>query len=64
MELTSSGDDTPTREWVLVGVANSSQLGSPERLKKMRQTKIEHGVYDHFLITSIGTSVNCMLQTK
>ena len=29
-----SGDRPPTKEWVLVGVADSSQLGSLQRMRK------------------------------
>ena len=46
-ELPSSGDFPPTREWVLVDVVKSSQLGSRKRLaklEKMKQTKIGPGM--------------------
>ena len=42
-------EDTPSsRQWVLVGVADSSQLGTPERMRELeklkeRKTKTEHG---------------------
>ena len=45
MQSSSSGD-TPTNEWVLMGVVSSQGLGTPERFKKlreMRQKKTEHG---------------------
>ena len=47
MELTSSGDGIQAREWILVGMADGHQLGSPERLaelEKMKQRKTEHGM--------------------
>ena len=47
MELPSSGDCPPTREWVLVDVVKSSHLGSRKRLakiEKMKQTKIGPGM--------------------
>ena len=34
VETPSSGGGPPTREWVLVGVAGSSQLGSNKRIKE------------------------------
>ena len=34
VETPSSGGGPPIREWVLVGVAGSSQLGSSKRIKK------------------------------
>ena len=41
-------EDTPSsRQWVLVGVADSSQLGTPERtrqLEMLQQRSIEHGM--------------------
>ena len=45
VELPRSGDGPCTREWVLVGVADSSQLGSTERLAELRKIKrkSEHG---------------------
>ena len=46
IELPPSGDGHATREWVLMGVADSSQLGSTERLadlEKIRQRKAENG---------------------
>ena len=39
VELTLSGDGTPTREWVLVDMADSNQLGSPERLAELERNK-------------------------
>ena len=47
VELPPSGDGPSTREWILVGVADSSQLGSTERLAELRKKKrkAEHGNY-------------------
>ena len=47
VELQPSGDGTSTREWVLVGVADSSQLGSIKRLTELEKIKrkAEHGNY-------------------
>ena len=47
VELPLSGNGLPAREWILVGVVNSTQLGSPERLaelEKMKFRKAEHGM--------------------
>ena len=47
VELPLSGNGLPAREWILVGMVNSSQLGSPERLaelEKMKRRKAEHGM--------------------
>ena len=48
-ELVRSGDMyTPfSRQWDLVGVTDSSQLGTPERtaeLEKMKEKRTEHGM--------------------
>jgi len=45
IELPPSGDGPSTREWVLLGVADSSQLGSTERLAELEKIKrkAEHG---------------------
>ena len=45
IELPPSGDSPCTREWVLLGVADSSQLGSTERLAELEKIKrkAEHG---------------------
>lgn len=46
VELTSGGSPL-TREWVLVGVPDGSQVGSPERLaelENMKQRITEHGM--------------------
>ena len=45
VELPPSGDGPSTKEWVLVGVAESSQLGSTERLAELEKIKrkAEHG---------------------
>ena len=45
VELPPSGNGPSAREWVLVGVANSSQLGSTERLAVLQKLKwkAEHG---------------------
>ena len=45
VELPPSGDRPSTREWVLVGVADSRQLGSTKRLAELRKIKrkAEHG---------------------
>ena len=46
-ESVQSGDTPSTREWVLVGVVDSSQLGTPERtkyLEKLKQMKVDHGM--------------------
>ena len=40
VELPPSGDGAPTREWVLVGMADSSQLGSPNRLAELKKIKL------------------------
>ena len=39
VELTSSGDGIQTREWILVGMADSNQLGSPKRLAELEKMK-------------------------
>ena len=39
VELPPSGDGPSAREWVLVGVADSSQLGSIERLTELEKMK-------------------------
>ena len=47
VESPPSGDTPSSRQWVLVGVADSSQLGTPERtreLEKLQQRSIEHGM--------------------
>ena len=47
VESPPSGDTPSSRQWVLVGVADSSQLGTPERtrgLEKLKQRSIEHGM--------------------
>ena len=45
VELPPSGDGPSAREWVLVGVADSSQLGSTKRLTELQKIKrkAEHG---------------------
>jgi len=46
-ESVQSGDTPSSRHWELVGVADSSQLGTPERtreLEKMKEKKTEHGM--------------------
>ena len=45
IELPPSGDGPPASEWVLVGVADSSQLGSTKRLAELEKIKrnAEHG---------------------
>ena len=45
VELPPSGDGPSAREWVLVGVADSSQLGSTKRLPELvkMKRKAEHG---------------------
>ena len=45
VELPPSGDDPSAREWVLMGVADSRQLGSIERLAELqkKRRKAEHG---------------------
>ena len=56
-ESVESGDGIPTREWVLVSMVDSSQLGSPERLKlkNMKQKYIEHGmIIVYLLLNSIS----------
>ena len=45
-ESFQSGDTPSSRQWELVGVADSSQLGTPKRtkyLEKLKQMKIDHG---------------------
>ena len=58
MELTLSGDGALTREWVLVDVADRSQLGSPKRLaelEKMKQRKAEYGMTTVYLLLKLCT---------
>ena len=46
-ESVQSGDTPSSRQWELVGVADSSQLGTPERtqeLEKMKEKRTEHGM--------------------
>ena len=46
-ESVQSGDPPSSRQWELVGVADSSQLGTPERkteLEKMKEKRTEHGM--------------------
>ena len=46
-ESVQSGDTPSSREWDLVGVANSSQLGTPKKaheLEKMKEKRTEHGM--------------------
>ena len=46
-ESVQSGDTPSSRQWDLVGVADSSQLGTPERtqeLEKMKEKRTEHGM--------------------
>ena len=46
-ESVQSGDTPFSRQWDLVGVADSSQLGTPKRtksLEKLKQMKIDHGM--------------------
>ena len=46
-ESVQSGDTPSSREWVLVGVADSSQLGTAERTRefdKLQQKKTERGM--------------------
>jgi len=46
-ESVQSGDTPSSREWVLVGVADTSQLGTPERinnLEKLKQMNINNGM--------------------
>ena len=46
-ESVQSGDTPSSRQWELVSVADSSQLGTPERtqeLEKMKEKKTEHGM--------------------
>ena len=46
-ELVQSGDTPFSRQWDLVGVTDSSQLGTPERtaeLEKMKEKRTEHGM--------------------
>jgi len=46
-ELVQSEDTLSSTQWVLVGVADSSQLGRPERIKdleKLKQMKLDHGM--------------------
>ena len=60
----SSSDGTPTIEWVLTGVIGSQGLGTPERLKKlkeMRQKKTEHG---ETIVTSTTPSTALVLQNS
>ena len=46
-ESVQSGVTPSSRQWELVGVADSSQLGTPERtqeLEKMKEKRTEHGM--------------------
>ena len=46
-ESVQSGDTPSFGQWDLVGVADSSQLGTPKRtkiLEKLKQMKIDHGM--------------------
>jgi len=46
-ESVQSGDTPSSRQWDLVGVADSNQLGTPERtqeLEKMKEKRTEHGM--------------------
>ena len=46
-ESVQSGDTPSSRQWELVCVADSSQLGTPERtteLEKMKEKRTEHGM--------------------
>ena len=46
-ESVQSGDTPSSRQWELVGVADSSQLGTPKRtqeLEKMKEKRTEHGM--------------------
>jgi len=46
-ESVQPGDTPSSRQWELVGVADSSQLGTPERTKyieKLKQMKIDRGM--------------------
>ena len=46
-ESVQSGDNPSSRQWELLGVADSSQLGTPERireLEKMKEKRTEHGM--------------------
>ena len=48
VESPPSGDTPSSRQWDLVGVADSCQLGTPKRtreLDKLRQRRTEHGMY-------------------
>ena len=47
VESPPSGDIPSSRQWELVCVADSSQLGSAERTRELRQRKTEHGIYGH-----------------
>ena len=38
-ESVQFGDTPSPRQWILVGVADSSQLGTPERTKKLEELK-------------------------
>ena len=55
MELPPSAEGPPTREWVLVGVADSSQLGSHKRLAELEKIKrkAEHGNNHSYVYTVI-----------
>ena len=46
-ESVQSGDTPSSRQWDLVGVADSNQLGTPERiqeLEKMKEKRTEYGM--------------------
>ena len=45
-ESVECGDGPPSSQWVVVGVVDSSELGTPDRLMKvetLKQKKPEHG---------------------
>ena len=45
-ESVQSGDTPSSRQWELVGVADNSQLGTPERTQELEKMKkrTEHGM--------------------
>ena len=65
IQLPTSGEGPPTREWVLVGMADSSQLGSTKRLAELRKSEHGNNHSYHFIVKSIVLEVYLffMLQT-
>ena len=65
LQLPPSGEGPPTREWVLVGVADSSQLGSTERLAELERIR-KHGNNHsyHYIVKSSSCSLPVLHATN